>query len=205
MGTLKIVQIPASDMQNYSYLLYCPETLKGAAIDPSMKPQELLNRSNALGVEIEFLLNTHGHRDHVAGNDVILEKTKAKLAAHPLDVPHPDIILSEGSIIHLGHGEIAVMHTPGHTPGSLVFKSGNILVTGDTLFVSRCGRADLPGSDVAALYDSLQKLKELPDTTEIYPGHNYGPTPTSTLAWERQHNDYLKCPDLQSFIRLRMA
>lgn len=202
---LNIVQIPASEMDNFSYLLYCPETRIGAAIDPSMHPERLLDKARELDVTIALLLNTHGHRDHVAGNGTIIEATGARVAAHALELPQPDIILSEGSTLAVGNGLVEVLHTPGHTPGSLVFKAGDLLVTGDTLFVSRCGRADLPGSDVASLYDSLQRLKTLSEHCEVYPGHDYGPQPTSTIGWELQHNDYLKCPDLQSFIKLRMG
>jgi glyoxylase-like metal-dependent hydrolase (beta-lactamase superfamily II) len=191
-------------MDNFSYLIYCLETLRGAAIDPSMRPELLLKEIDTRGVKLDLLLNTHGHPDHIAGNAVILDHTGAKLAAHPADVPNPDILLSEGLEIMLGKGIIEVMHTPGHTPGSVIFKIGQQIITGDTLFVSRCGRADLPGSDVVALYNSLQRLKNLPEETEIYPGHDYGPTVTSTIGWELKNNDYLKCPDLRSFTKLRL-
>jgi len=205
MSMLQIVQIHASEMDNFSYLIYCPETLRGAAIDPSMRPELLLEKACLLGVRLELLLNTHGHQDHIAGNALILERTGANLAAHPGEVPNPDISLMEGSRLELGGGIIEVMHTPGHTPGSVVFKTGNRIITGDTLFVGRCGRADLPGSDVTALYDSLQRLKTLPEKTKVYPGHDYGPTVTSKISWELKNNDFLKCPDLQSFIELRLG
>ena len=205
MVELEIVQIPASRMDNFSYLLYCPETFQAAAIDPSMSPELLLQKAAELKVNITLLLNTHGHQDHVFGNPLILEHTSAKLAAHPDEVDNPDIALMEGSKISIGHGEVTTLHTPGHTPGSLIFRAGKKIVSGDTLFVSRCGRADLPGSDVTMLYNSLQRIKKLPGDTEVYPGHDYGPTPTSTIAWELEHNDFLKCPNLESFIRLRMG
>jgi glyoxylase-like metal-dependent hydrolase (beta-lactamase superfamily II) len=205
MGQLSIIQIEASEMQNYSYLLYCPQTLQGAAIDPSMWPERLLEKADQLGIELVYLLNTHGHNDHVAGNGKILAKSKAKLAAHQTDVPNAQIPLTDQSVIQLGEGTIEVLHTPGHTPGSVVFKSGKILITGDTLFVGRCGRADFPGSDVSALYTSLQKLKKLPPETEVYPGHDYGETPTSTIRHELNSNEFLKCSDLASFIQLRMG
>ena len=205
MAELLIVQLDASQMDNYSYLVYCPETMQGAAIDPSMRPEVLLGEADRLGVTIKLLLNTHGHQDHVAGNPAILARPDVQLAAHPIDVPNPDIPLGEGGKISLGRGEIEVLHTPGHTPGSIIFKTGEQIITGDTLFVSRCGRADLPGSNVEDLYNSLQRLKTLPPETRVYPGHNYGPTPTSTIGWELENNDYLKCPDLTSFIKLRLG
>lgn len=205
MSMLQTIQIHASKMDNFSYLIYCPETLQGAAIDPSMQPELLLEEAAELGVKVKLLLNTHGHQDHTAGNTLILERTGARLAAHPLDVPNPDISLMEGSRLELGNGIIEVMHTPGHTPGSVIFKIDKQIITGDTLFVSRCGRADLPGSDATALYDSLQRLKALPEETQIYPGHDYGPTKTSTIGWELKNNDFLKCPDLKNFIKLRLG
>ncbi len=201
---LQIIQIHASEMANFSYLLYCPKTLRGAAIDPSMRPELLLEKAFELGVKLELLLNTHGHHDHIAGNGFILEHSGAKLAAQPLDVPNPDILLEEGTKLQLGNGTIEVMHTPGHSPGSLIFEADNQIITGDTLFVSRCGRADLPGSDVTDLYNSLQRLKTLPQETQVYPGHDYGPTVTSTIGWELENNEYLACPDLESFIKLRL-
>lgn len=205
MAELLIVQLDASQMDNYSYLVYCPETMQGAAVDPSMRPEVLIAEAEQRGVTLSLLLNTHGHQDHVAGNPHILALKNVKLAANPTDVPNPDIALAEGTKIPIGNGEIEVLHTPGHTPGSVVFKTGNQIITGDTLFVSRCGRADLPGSVVEDLYQSLQRLKKLPPDTRVYPGHNYGPTPTSTIGWELANNDFLKCPDLDSFIKLRIG
>jgi len=205
MADLLIVQLDASQMDNFSYLVYCPETLLGAAVDPSMRPEVLIAEAQRRNVTLSLLLNTHGHADHVAGNPQILQLGNIRLAADPTDVPNPDIPLGEGTVVPLGNGLLEVLHTPGHTPGSLIFKSTGLIITGDTLFVSRCGRADLPGSNVEDLYNSLQRLKTLPPETRVYPGHNYGPTPTSTIGWELENNDYLKCPDLTSFIKLRIG
>jgi glyoxylase-like metal-dependent hydrolase (beta-lactamase superfamily II) len=205
MSTLQIIQIDASEMDNFSYLIFCPETLQGAAVDPSLWPDKLIKKAEHLGVTLKLLLNTHNHHDHIAGNRIILEQADIKLVAHPLDLPEADIPALDGTIIELGTGEIEIIHTPGHTPGSVVFKTAEAIITGDTLFVSRCGRADFPGSDPAALYTSLQKLKSLPIEIQVFPGHNYGPQKTSTVGWERKNNDYLKCPDLESFIKLRMG
>jgi glyoxylase-like metal-dependent hydrolase (beta-lactamase superfamily II) len=157
------------------------------------------------GLTLEVLANTHGHRDHIAGNGEILKATAAKLAANPLDVPSAEIKLSEGSRLQIGLITIEVLHTPGHTPGSLVFNPPGALISGDTLFVTRCGRADFPGSDPASLYHSLLRLAAFPPETKVYPGHDYGPKPHSTIAFEREHNAYMQCPDLESFLKLRMG
>jgi glyoxylase-like metal-dependent hydrolase (beta-lactamase superfamily II) len=134
-----------------------------------------------------------------------LAATGAQFAAHPADVPAAALPLAEGSVLTVGQVEVTVLHTPGHTPGSLVFRVDDALLTGDTLFVSRCGRADLPGSDPAALFRSLGRLAGLPGTMRVFPGHDYGPQPVSTIAWERANNPYLQCGDLVSFLRLRMG
>jgi len=202
---LEILQLSSSKSDNFSYLVYCPETLEGMAIDPSFAPDILLQAAADCNIKIVILANTHGHADHIAGNPAILAATGAKLAAHPLDVAEADIPLAEGSTIKLGNGVIEVLHTPGHTPGSVVFRVDGAIITGDTLFVSRCGRADLAGSKVEDLYQSLQRLKQLPPEPRVFPGHDYGPMPVSTLDWELAHNDFIRCPDLQSFITLRMG
>jgi glyoxylase-like metal-dependent hydrolase (beta-lactamase superfamily II) len=202
---LKILQLSSAKSDNFSYLVFCPETLQGMAVDPSFAPEILLQAAAEHGIEIVILANTHGHGDHIAGNPAIIQETGARLAAHPLDVPEADIRLAEGATIPLGQREIEVLHTPGHTPGSVVFKVGAAIITGDTLFISRCGRADLAGSNVTDLYASLQRLKQLPPDTKVYPGHDYGPMPVSTLAWELDNNAFLRCPDLVSFIQLRMG
>jgi glyoxylase-like metal-dependent hydrolase (beta-lactamase superfamily II) len=120
-------------------------------------------------------------------------------------VPGADIPLQEGSILSVGEGTVEILHTPGHTPGSIVLHPPGALITGDTLFVTFVGRADLAGSDPEALYHSLRRLAAFPPDTAIYPGHDYGPRPVSTVAYERENNPYLQCPDLESFLHLRMG
>lgn len=205
MVALEIVQLKTSDMENFSYLIYCPQTREGAVVDPSMRPQLVLDEAARREVSIQLLLNTHGHQDHIKGNGDILAAGTIKLAAHPDAVPDADIHLTEGIKLAIGNSSVTVMDTPGHAPGSVVFVTADAIISGDTLFVSRCGRADLPGSDVHQLYTSLQRLKKLAPATRVYPGHDYGPLPHSTIAWELEHNEFIKCPDLESFIALRMG
>jgi hydroxyacylglutathione hydrolase len=190
---------------NFAYLVICPVTGQALGVDPGRDPAVLLDELRRRGLRLALLANTHGHADHVAGNAAVLAATGAALAAHPADLPEAAVPLAEGSVLTIGSLGVAVLHTPGHTPGSLCFYVDDALLTGDTLFVSRCGRADFPGSDPAALYHSLARLAALPAPTRVYPGHDYGPQPVSTIAWERANNPYLRCPDLDSFLRLRMG
>lgn len=202
---LEVVQVPVAGADNFSYLVVCTKSGKALGVDPGVSPQSLLDEVTLRGVTLEVLANTHGHGDHIAGNGTVLRETGAKLAACPLDVPAADIALEEGSRLQIGDVAIDVLHTPGHTPGSLVFHPPGVLITGDTLFVTRCGRADFPGSDPEALYHSIMRLAAFPPETRVFPGHDYGPQPQSTIAYEREHNEYMRCPDLGSFIRLRMG
>lgn len=202
---LEVVQIPVGKSDNFCYLIFCEETLQGVVVDPSFAPQALLDAAAERAVEVTMLLNTHGHRDHIAGNADIIDATGVQLAAHALDVPTADRRLADGDVIKVGNGCIEIMHTPGHSPGSIVLQTGDAVITGDTLFVSRCGRADLPGGDVNQMYESLQRIKRLPGTTRVFPGHDYGPQPVSTISQELEWNEYLQCSDLESFVRLRMG
>lgn len=205
MSSLRIVQIRAGEMANFSYLVFCAATRRGIGVDPSLAPENLLSAASEHEVTLDLVVNTHGHRDHTGGNAKVLEATGARLAAHPADIPEADLPLEEGSVIPVGEGEIQILHTPGHTPGSITLHPSGALLTGDTLFVTFVGRADLGGSDPAALYASLRRLAALPCETLVYPGHDYGPRPVSSIGFERENNPYLKCPDLESFLRLRMG
>jgi hydroxyacylglutathione hydrolase len=165
---LEIIQIPAGEMKNFAYLLYCPVTGEGLAVDPSFAADALL-------------------------------------AAHPLAVAQAEMPLEEGARLKVGESLVEILSTPGHTPGDITLHPPGALLTGDTLFVTKVGRADLPGSDPEALYFSLRRLADFPGDTLVYPGHDYGPRPVSTISFERQHNPFLRCPDLESFLRLRMG
>ncbi len=205
MVALEVLQIAAGEMDNFAYLVFCPQTRKAVVVDPSLAPQAVLDAVNEHQLELVGLLNTHGHPDHIAGNAEILAAAAVPHWGHPADLPNVDRQLLEGTEVPVGTGCIRVLHTPGHTPGSVVLLTGAGLITGDTLFVGRCGRADLAGSDVDQLYDSLQRLKALDGSLKVYPGHDYGVRPISTIGDEMRENDFLNAPDRPSFIRLRMG
>lgn len=202
---LEVAQIPAGEMKNFAYLVCCPKTGQALAVDPSYGASALLAEVERRGVQLQWLLNTHGHSDHLAGNEAVLAATGARLAAHPLALAGADLALEEGTQMRIGGTTIEVLYTPGHHPGHVCLHLPGALITGDTLFVTRVGRADLPGSDPAALYRSLRRLAGFPGDTLVYPGHDYGPQPVSTIAYERRHNPFLRCEDLESFLRLRMV
>lgn len=201
--SLEVLRFRAEQGANFSYLVFCPHSRSALAVDPSLDPTPLLQRAQQLGLRLELLVNTHGHGDHTAGNAAVLARTGARHGAHPLDLPGAEVPLVDGRELMLGEGVVRVLHTPGHSPGSICLQLPGAVLTGDTLFVTRCGRADLPGSDPAALYRSLQRLAALPGATLVYPGHDYGPRPVSDIAFERAHNPYLQCADPAQFIALR--
>lgn len=202
---LEVLQFRSDPGANFSYLVFSPPSRTAVVVDPSLDPAPLLRRIEELQLQVELLINTHGHGDHTAGNAEVLKRTGARHAAHPLDLPRAEIALSDGQRLALGDAAIEVLHTPGHSPGSITLGLGGALLTGDTLFVTRCGRADLAGSNPAALYRSLCRLARLPAATLVYPGHDYGPKPVSSIGFELAHNPYLQCTDLEQFIALRMG
>ena len=140
--------------------------------------------------------------------DVIID---VHLMVKPVDRIIPDFAKAGANIItfhpegsdHIDRS-LSLVRESGCKSG-LVFNPAGALITGDTLFVTRCGRADFPGSDPEAMYRSLMRLAAFPPETKVFPGHDYGPKPQSTIGFEREHNEYMKCPDLESFIKLRMG
>lgn len=202
---LEVVQIPAGKMKNFAYLVCCPHSGDALAVDPSFGAAALLAEVEKRNLNLQLVLNTHGHNDHIVGNKEVLTATGARLAAHPQAVAEADLLLDEGTSVTLGETVIEILFTPGHHPGHVCLHLPGALITGDVLFVTRVGRADLAGSDPAALYHSLKRLAGFPGETLVYPGHDYGPKPVSTIAYERQHNPFMRCEDLESFLRLRMG
>jgi glyoxylase-like metal-dependent hydrolase (beta-lactamase superfamily II) len=212
-----IEQVKVGFMEVYCYVLGCEATHKGLVIDPAGDEERIMDAARDLGLTIESVVNTHGHPDHTCGNRKIVELTGAKVYMHALDdqlfntpegqsmasqmgfVPSPpaDVVLEDGDSIPFGEKELAVLHTPGHTPGGMCLYAEKNLFTGDTLFVGAVGRTDLPGGSLETLLQSIrEKILSLPDDTIIWPGHDYGGRPTSTIALEKKHNIYILDFDL---------
>lgn len=186
-----IKQIPMGYMDNFSYLVGCDATRKALVIDPAPAVGEIIAAADKAGLEIETIVNTHGHGDHTAGNEELKRLTGALVHIHHLDgdrYPRADHRLKEETTLRVGQIVFDIIHTPGHTPGGICLYTQGNLFTGDTLFVGDSGRTDLPGADRSTLGASIRRLMQLPDETVVWPGHDYGPTPSSTIGWEKRHN-----------------
>jgi len=210
-------QIEIGPMQNFVYLVGSTETHKAAVVDAAWEIGEILRLAAADGMEITHALVTHTHPDHVGGEFAglqieglkeLLEKAKARVVIHKAEaeflkpLSSSDLVKVEsGDKIDVGGIEIRLIHTPGHTPGSQCFLVGDLLISGDTLFINSCGRLDLPGGNAEEMYSSLtQKLMQLPDETVLFPGHNYAAQPTSTIGEQKRTNPYLQFYSLSDFL-----
>jgi glyoxylase-like metal-dependent hydrolase (beta-lactamase superfamily II) len=186
-----IKQLEIGYMDNFCYIVGCEKTRKALVVDPGRDVDQIVSVAEKQGLEIETIVNTHTHGDHTAGNAKLKSLTGAKIIIHALDAagyPAADVLLEDEKTLQLGEITFDVIHTPGHTPGGICLYAQGNLFTGDTLFVGDSGRTDLPGGDRPTLGASIRRLMQLPDDTVIWPGHDYGPTPTSTIGWEKRHN-----------------
>ena len=169
----------------------CENTRKALVIDPGADVEQILSVADKEGLEIVTIVNTHAHGDHTAGNAKLQSLTGAEIIIHALDAdgyPEADILIIDEETFQLGEIIYDLIHTPGHTPGGICLLAHGNLFTGDTLFVGDSGRTDLPGGHRPTLAKSIRRLMKLPDDTIIWPGHNYGPTPSSTIHWEKRNN-----------------
>ncbi|MBT8368395.1 MAG: MBL fold metallo-hydrolase [Deltaproteobacteria bacterium] len=186
-----IKQIEIGYMENFCYIVACEDTRQALVIDPGSDVERILSIVEKENLEIVNIVNTHTHGDHTAGNAKLKTLTGAKIIIHALDAdgyPDADILIIDEETFQLGEITFDVIHTPGHTPGGICLYAQGNLFTGDTLFVGDSGRTDLRGGDRPTLGKSIRRLMKLPDDTIIWPGHNYGPTTSSTIHWEKRNN-----------------
>lgn len=218
-----LVQAELGKFKNFNYLIGAEETPETAVIDPAWEEEKLFARLKEEGRRLTAILLTHTHHDHMEAVDRVLARCpKARLYVHKKEAPRlidvkgilPYAYLEGGEVINEAGLDIRVIHTPGHQPGGVCFflegerekggendasPSSRRLFTGDTLFIGRCGRVDFPGGNVEAMYESLQRIKALPDDTVLYPGHNYGKVPCQNLSEEKRTNPFLQADDFETF------
>ena len=198
-------QVRVGGDRNFGYLLGDRAAGEGLLVDPSFDPALLVARAEAQGLRITGILNTHGHPDHSNGNARARELTGAPVLGGPGHPGPLDRELRDGERIPFGEYHVKAWWVPGHFGDHLAFlvEEFDAGITGDLLFVGKIG-GTASDEDARVEWQSLQRLlREWPDHATIWPGHDYGARPSSTLAWERQTNPFLLCPDVEAFIQLK--
>jgi glyoxylase-like metal-dependent hydrolase (beta-lactamase superfamily II) len=211
----------AASMQNFVYLVGDREKGEALVIDPAWAVGEILDLLERDGMRLTGVLATHYHPDHIGGSlfgmqvqglAELLGRAPCPIHVHHLELPGVQKVTGlskndltgheSGDRVAAGAVEIELLHTPGHTPGSLCFRLGERLISGDTLFLRGCGRVDLPGGDVDEMFRTLNdRLGALPPNTIVYPGHNYGGA-SAPISELKQSNVYLQIRDLQTWRRM---
>ena len=208
-----VFQMEVGLLQNFCEILSCPETKEAAIVDPAWEVDRLLAEAKRLGVTITKMLITHGHNDHVEGIPALVKATGAAVVVSAGELPRVQDelggvaatieLVGDRQDVAIGKRGVRALFTPGHTVGGTCFLADGYLIGGDVLFVGGCGRTDFPGGDTTLMWRSLQRLGALPEETRVYPGHDYGSTPTSTIGRELLENPYLRCETLDAFKALR--
>jgi hydroxyacylglutathione hydrolase len=186
---------------NFTYIIADEETREAAVVDSSYNADEIIKTIKTQKLQLKYIINTHGHSDHTAGNTELQSIFGAKIVAHKQSKIQPDLPVNESDILNVGKISVKIIYTPGHTADSIcLLVDDQKLLTGDTLFVGECGRTDFPGGNTKSMYESLNRLITLNDTVEVYPGHDYGLKPSSTIGEEKKSNYTLQPRSLNEFI-----
>lgn len=200
------IQLFDTESSTYTYLLVDEDGRSAVIIDPVDRHWERdLAHLKRLGLDLAYVLETHAHADHVTAAGKLREVTGATAAVPAgCGIASAEMQLNDGDIIRFGSGEeITVLHTPGHTAGSVSYLWRGNVFTGDTLLIDGCGRTDFQSGSSAAMYDSVTgKLFTLPDHTRVWPGHDYKGQTVSTIGWEKRHNARLANRSKEEFEQL---
>ena len=210
---MEIEQMKVGFMDVFCYIVSCTQTKEALVIDPAGDEERITDRIKQKALDLKYIVNTHGHPDHTCGNAKMKTLTDAKIIMHEVDdqmfnspqghahasqfgfTPSPpaDITVKDGDMIVVGDVSLEVIHTPGHSPGGICLLGDGNVFTGDTLFVGGIGRTDLPGASTGQFMTSIkERLLVLPGDTIVWPGHDYGMKPTSTIEEERRTNPWLR-------------
>ncbi len=209
---MDIEQLKVGFMAVFCYIVSCPRTKEALVIDPAGDEETIFDRIKEKTLNLKYVVNTHGHGDHTCGNAKIKDLTNAMIVMHELDdqmfnspqgqaharqwgfTPSPpaDITVDDGDTIVVGDVSLEVIHTPGHSPGGICLLGDGHVFTGDTLFVGGIGRTDLPGASMGQFMRAIkERLLVLPNETIVWPGHDYGMRPSSTIGHEKATNPWL--------------
>jgi len=182
-------QIKTGGDRNFGYIIGCEKQNKCAVVDPSPDPMPVIKRIAELNLDVQYIINTHGHYDHTGGNDLFKNKFDIKLILHSSS-PLAEIGVEDKQIIELGSIYLSFIHTPGHTDDSICIRAEEEIVTGDTLFVGKIG-GTYSENQARTEFDSLKRLMQLHNETRVWPGHDYGIKPSSTIGEERKNNPFI--------------
>jgi hydroxyacylglutathione hydrolase len=204
---MRVLQIPVGQMANFTYIIADERNGEAAIIDPSWDLDKIFEVLKKNKWKAKYVINTHSHFDHILGNEQIAEITGANIIQHENSQLSKHMAVSEGDIVNVGDIPIRILHTPGHSDDSIcLIVDGHLVFTGDTLFVGNCGRVDLPGSNAREMYTSLlEKVAKLDESLVVYPGHDYGPSPTSKIGKEKMTNYVLRPRSMEEFLQFMAA
>lgn len=198
-----VEQIRTGGDRNFAYIVADETTRTAAVIDPSYTPEKVYQRVRERELELRYVLNTHGHHDHTNGNRELERLSGRRALLHGDRDPDSGIRIEHGARLPLGELAIRVIHTPGHSHDSVCYLAGDALFSGDTLFIGKVGGTDY-GREAEMQFHSLrEKLLALPDATRVFPGHDVGVQPSSTIGREKETNPFLLRSDYDDFLELK--
>lgn len=204
-----IKKMEVGNLMSNCYIIGCQDTSEAVVVDPGAESDTILAVLEENNLKVKYIINTHGHVDHVGANEPVKKATNADILIHKEDAPlfsnsqenlsmyvggelllsPPERLLEEGDTITFGNITLKVIHTPGHTRGGISLHGDQVVFTGDTLFAGSIGRTDLPGGDYQQIISSIkEKILPLGDDIKVYPGHG----PVSTVAREKKTNPFLQ-------------
>jgi len=204
---MKIKKFEVGPLFVNCYIIYDERTKEAVVIDPGDEPDLILDFIKEENLNLKYILCTHGHFDHIGSVKELRDETGAKVVLHEKDIeiyrnspqiamqffgieiepqPEPDILIKNGEILNTGNIQLTVIHTPGHSPGSVCFYNDGYIFTGDTLFAGSVGRTDIIGGSMNELLNSLKKIASLPDETIVFPGHG----PKTKIGIEKKTNPF---------------
>ncbi len=202
-------QVHANGDRNLAYVIGEERSREAAIVDASYAPEHSLDHATRHGLTVRYVISTHSHKDHIAGNAYILERVGERTGAVEVlheSTPHPcGLRVKDNEELALGSLKLRFLHTPGHIPDHACILTEGKLITGDILFVGKIGGTgpNFPGSDPKQQWESLQRLMQLDPAVEVWPGHDYGVSPSSTIGHEIATNPFLLCKTLEDFLDLK--